>query len=513
MPVNLKYVPIALVLVLIAGGTTAYYFFSQTKSPYILAQVKRGNIVQEVLASGNVAAPSTIELQFQSAGRLSYLGVESGDKVQAGDVLARQDTSILDAQLMQARAEVDAQRANLDQLEQGTRPEQLAVTQAQVMNDQSALAQVDQAIVNAIRTAYTQSDDAVHNKIDLFINSARSANPQLAFAANDSSAASNLLTERTTIEAMLTAWQTSSAALGSDSDLMSAAADAQVKLSSVAKLLSDANTVLNGAISNEQASQTTINSWISSVSTARANVNTAITNLTTSVTAQQSTVSSLAKDLKSLELEKAGSTQSVIDAQVAAVAGAQAKASSLLAEISQKKIAAPINGTITKVSGHVGETIVPSTIVVTMIPDSKLQVDVNLSEDNVANVKVAESVRITLDAFPDRSWQGTVTKVDPAQTVIGGAVYYKTTVGFNMPDDRIKTGMTANVWIETGAAQNTLIIPASAITRTGANATVMIYQGGSIIHQPVSTGLTDENGMVEILSGLQDGERVVTGTK
>ena len=126
-----KYIYIGVGVVIILAVVVYYAFASRTAS-YITAAVVSGSITQEASASGNVEAPTTIDLQFQNGGRLVALGVATGDHVSAGEVLARQDTSVLSAQLQQAEAAVATQQANLASLMQGTRPEQLAVTQAQV---------------------------------------------------------------------------------------------------------------------------------------------------------------------------------------------------------------------------------------------------------------------------------------------------------------------------------------------------------------------------------------------
>ncbi len=146
-----------------------------------------------------------------------------------------------------------------------------------------------------------------------------------------------------------------------------------------------------------------------------------------------------------------------------------------------------------------------------LIPDAKLQVDVNLSEGNVGGVRAGQPVSISLDAFPDASWQGTVAKVDPAQTIVGGAVYYKTKVLFSVPDDRVKPGMTANVLIETGSASSTLVVPASAVQTSGTSTVAVRIENGKTINRNVTTGLKSRNGLVEITSGLSEGQEVVIG--
>lgn len=54
-----------------------------------------------------------------------------------------------------------------------------------------------------------------------------------------------------------------------------------------------------------------------------------------------------------------------------------------------------------------------------------------------------------MDAFPRQEFSGSVIKIEPAETIIQGVVYYKTTIGLNEADEKIKSGMTANVTITT----------------------------------------------------------------
>src|SRR5262245_59562317 len=75
----------------------------QATVSYQTATVQRGNIVQSVDATGPISAPSTLPLNFKNSGKLAEVDVSVGDRVQPGDVLARLDTSDLQAQLAQAQ--------------------------------------------------------------------------------------------------------------------------------------------------------------------------------------------------------------------------------------------------------------------------------------------------------------------------------------------------------------------------------------------------------------------------
>jgi HlyD family secretion protein len=366
-------------------------------------------------------------------------------------------------------------------------------------------------VIDSIQNAYTVSDSVVKNTVDQFIDSPQT-DPKLSFFISSQQYKNTVEVERAAIGLKLAMWMQSEAAYVSQGDLQSAETLAAENLQSVAQLLTDSNIALSNAISGASATSAQIDAWKAAVSTARASVNTAISTLTAAVGARKNVASTLERDKKTLALQEAGSTSSTIAAQQAQVSGAQANVSALSAQIAQMRITAPVSGIVTAVNVEAGETVAPSVVAISMIPDAKLQIDVNLSEDNVANAKVGDLARITLDAFGAATlWQGIVTKIDPAQTVIGGAVYYKTTVNFNTPDDRVKPGMTANVWIQTGTASSTLVVPASALQNDSFGMYVQIVDGTTVKKQSVTTGLKSQDGKVQIVSGLKGGELVVTG--
>jgi len=182
------------------------------------------------------------------------------------------------------------------------------------------------------------------------------------------------------------------------------------------------------------------------------------------------------------------------------------------AQIAQTVLTAPADAIVTDTNGAVGETVTPATTVVSLIPNGELEIKLNVSEDNIVGVKTGQSAQISLDAFPTgTTWPGKVVSIDPAQTTVGGAVYYQATILFDKPDPSVKPGMTANVLIETGSATSTLFVPASAIQANGTSTIVQIYQDGKVTNQNVVTGLKSQNGMIEITSGVTEGQQVITG--
>ena len=106
-----------------------------------------------------------------------------------------------------------------------------------------------------------------------------------------------------------------------------------------------------------------------------------------------------------------------------------------------------------------------------------------------------------------------MTEIDSTETIRGGAIYYNTTVSFNKKDPSIKSGMTANVWIKTAISENTLLVPASALQKNNNKNMVRVLQEKQVIEKEVVTGLKNDAGMIEIVSGLSQGEQLVIGNK
>jgi RND family efflux transporter MFP subunit len=505
-----KYLLILPVIVACAG---AFVLISGTNTQkYATAIVQKKDITQEVLASGNVAAPKNIDLRFQGSGRVASVFVSTGDTVRSGQVLAELDTSVLAAQRAQAASVVLAQEAQLRSLQEGTRPEQLAVTASQVQSDEVSLAQAAQLSSDALNNAYSAADSAIKNTADQLFSNPQTS-PTLAFLVSNASAKSAAEESRTKLGLTLALWQQSISAKLSAGDQSGAESLASANLQQTATALENINTALSYAVTTSDVSAAKISGWMNTVAGARSSISTAIATLTAASTARKNAAATLERDKKNLALQHAGSTNSALDAQEAQVQAAKANVSAIDAQIAQMRIVSPIGGVITDVRVEEGESVGASTEAISMIPDSRLQVDVNVSEDVIAGVKLSDPVRITLDAFgAAEQWHGVVAKIDPAQTLIGGAVYYKTTVAFDQSDASIKPGMSATTLIQTGAASSTLVVPASAVSQSANGPTVSVVRNGATESRSVITGLKSKDGMIEILRGLQEGDVVVTGT-
>jgi multidrug efflux pump subunit AcrA (membrane-fusion protein) len=134
-----------------------------------------------------------------------------------------------------------------------------------------------------------------------------------------------------------------------------------------------------------------------------------------------------------------------------------------------------------------------------------------MPEADITKIHMQNPAEITLDAYGrDTVFEALVTKMDPAEIIIDGVPTYKVTLQFTAADSRIRSGMTANITIITAEKENVLAIPQRAIIREDGNKFVQIVQGTSIQKVQVETGLQASNGNIEIINGIQEGERVIT---
>ena len=180
----------------------------------------------------------------------------------------------------------------------------------------------------------------------------------------------------------------------------------------------------------------------------------------------------------------------------------------------------PISGIVIKKNVEVGEitvanAVTANTSVFTIAADGDLETQVNVPESDIVNVQLGQKAEVTLDALPSsEKISATVSKIEPSSTVIQDVVYYKVKLKFENQDDRFKVGMSTDADISTAEKNNVVMIPLRAVKTEGNQEYVEILKSDNTTERKnVQTGLSGDDGMVEIVSGLSGGENVVTLTK
>ena len=521
------------------------FFVNKIKNntQFELVEVSRGNINQEISATGKVNPATRIDLQFKNSGKLVLLNAKINNKVRAGQSLAQQDTSKLYAQSSEIKAQIDeakaqlnsykaaleAQSAKLEELNKGTRPEEIKIQEIKVENAQILYEDTKTAVVDALLEAYTQSDDAIRNKIDQFFKDAQTQNPKLTFDLTDLQLQRDVEFGRLVVGYDLSLWKNSADKLSISSELLQEVYSTKTHLGKIKQFLNNIALVINNPSNAPSSiSQSTIDGWKNSVSTARTNIDAIINKISSAEERMKTSESSLILDENELILKESGTIQEQINAQKAQVK--QAEANILLqeakiketeaslnknnAQIREMILTSPANGVISNVDGNIGEIINSNKIIISIIPDGNLQIDVDISEADIVDIEVGQVVKITLDAFGgDVILKGKVAQIEPAETTVGNATYYKTKVLFDNQDKKIKSGMTANIWIKTANKENVLIIPANSIKEKTDKKYVEVLENGEVKRKDIKTGLKGVGGIVEVISGLKEGDKIIVSTE
>jgi len=214
-----------------------------------------------------------------------------------------------------------------------------------------------------------------------------------------------------------------------------------------------------------------------------------------------------------------GAQSARVDAAAAALRVAQAN-------LENTYIRAPFSGTVLRKEAEVGEVVAPSVgggltrgAVVTMADLATLEVEVDVNEAYIARIQGGQQARITLDAYPDTAFRGTVRQVVPTADRQRATVQVK--VAIVDRDPRILTEMGAKVEFlaaprvaQAGAAQPVerprIIVPAEAVRSENGRDVVWIVRDGKLQKRDVDAGPVSGN-VREIRSGLSGGEQLLVG--
>jgi RND family efflux transporter MFP subunit len=496
------------------------YIVSGSKPAEAYIAPTSGLIIQTVNTTGTVVAANSVDLSFQSGGAITYAGPKVGTHVSAGTVLGTVSGADLQAQLEQAKAGLAAQEAQLAVLNAGATPQSVAVYQTAVTNAQNVLTQAMQSIIQASQDGYVKSDDAIHNKADQFFNNPRSTSLSLSVMSSNSQLNVSLISDRISIETVIYTWQSYLASLSNDPssvDILSLESKTSAYLAQVSSFLNESAQLLSSATPSTGFSVTTLQGYQNNIATARANISVAVTELNSSEIALQNANSGLATAKSQLTLTQAPPTSNVIAAQEATVASAQANVDLVRAQINKTVISAPITGTITVNNIKIGETASVGTAVISMISNAKFQMDVFISNADVAKIKLGDVASVTLDAYQNSApFASRVTAIDPAATITNGVSSYKITLQFDDNDPRVQSGMTGSASITTESHEQALSVPTSAIITQGTSTFVFVKSsnGTSKANQDrevlVTIGLNSASGMSEVLSGISISDQIRT---
>lgn len=484
---------IAIVSAIVIVGGGIWYVSANRAPSFSTVAVTQGNVIETLDEPGAVMAENNVDLSFQAAGQVAILNVREGQAVSQGMLLASLDTSGLSASVAQADASVAQAQARLDSLLAGTRPEQLAVSEAAVANASSALSA-------SIGSAYAAADDAIHNQTDNLFTNPNFTNPVFLIPDANSQRVIDIQTQRIALGAALASWYNAMSSPTSTSASLSGTA-ASV-LQQISSYLNTVALSANSALPNTTLSAAALAGYKANVATSRTEVNTAITALTAAQAALQNASSALT-------LAEAGSTSQDIEAQKAAVQQAQAAAESARVALRHAELIAPFSGVVNNLSVKVGQVVSPGAPMLSLVNSSGLTIKTFVSEADVAKIKVGDAAQVTLDALNESApLEAVVTSVASTQNQSAGSPSYEVNLHFKDAAAAAKDGMSGNVRITVGERDNVMSVPSRLVLNDGDRHYLLVREGGTTTRKEISIGLVGAD-MTEIISGVRVGDQIV----
>ncbi len=443
------------------------------------------DLKQTVLATGQVTSNTDLSLSFNSGGIVKNLRVKVGDVVKKGTILATLDQGAEIATLTQSKGVLAAARAKYKKTIDGVSNEE--ITLAQVILDQTKL---------------TQST-LVENAYQNLLNSTLEVVPENN--SNDYVAPTISGTYRLNKEGIIKI-KTYPSSGGYGYNVSG--------LTSGSGLVTTINPqpIGNSGLYIKFPSSTTmtVSDWMLSIPNKNA------VNYLSNYNAYQLALSqsklAIEQKVAELAIKKANARGADLDLAEADIVQAEGQVQAAESKYENTIIRAPADGTITAVDIKLGELAQVQKPVIVLQDISHLYIDAKINESSIANVKLGQKVTMTFDAFgTTRLFNGTVIHIDPGATTTGGVVNYKIKSSILSDDPSIRSGMNADINILTAEKAHVIVIPKAAVYMKDSKSYVKLVidkKHKKYIEQEIQTGLTGDGNLIEVVSGLTDGQDI-----
>jgi len=461
--------PSLIVLVLVAGGAGYYYInnlktTANNETSIPTSTIGTGDIILSATGPGTLIPNEEISFGFENSGKVSEVLVSLGDEVQAGQVLARQDSTTPELEYKQAEANLAA------------------------LSSPYAIASAEQALQDAKLSFATARDD-----LGYLIG------PDMLFAEENVANAQDKLDVATAT---------------AEKDL----SDANNQLVEDAKLgLAKARESLN-YVYYTYSSDYTLQTFTYPV---RNDNGVTIRQDLTAPTDAEILSARAAYDLAKANLNDAQNyldillgnktTEGMPSSSITSITDAKISFDQAKANLDATELIAPIDGTITSISLNIGDTTGSSSVITISNMTQPYTVDAYLDETDWDKAKIGYEATVTFDLLPDNSYSGKIIKVYPGLDTSSGTslVHIVVRLDDNVDVD-LPAGATASVDVTGGTALGVVLVPTSALNEVEPGKYVVyLMQNGEPVEQAVEIGIQDILN-AEVKSGLQGGDVVLT---
>jgi len=463
---------------------------------------EKQNLQETVLSTGQVISGTDLQLSFQGSGVVRRVSVKEGSQVYQGQVLASLDQSSALATLTSAQGSLAQALANYNKLVNGATSTDIQTLQDAVNSAKVNLNNSYNGALSTLNSAHTAIYNAYQTVVNLQNTYFTTTDPQGIQVQTSKNSISNDLTSAETSITQANGTDNTDLAIANLANNLN---NAFISLQTI-RSQCDTGIYFSRVTATDKA---TLDAQKTAVSAAITNVNTLQSAIASYKSALQTTKNNLAA-------KQAAPRQEDIDLAKAQILSAQGQVDAAQAVVNNLIIVAPESGTITQVDIKVGEQATPSKEVMVLQNVNDLHAEADVSEASIATLQVGQTIDYTFDALgPDQHFAGKVLTINPASTVISGVVNYLVKGSLeNIPN--IKPGMTANMTILVAKKDDTLAVPSTAVINKNNKQYVRVVDDlkNKTYHEvEVKTGLQADGGLIEIISGISDGQEIVTYVK
>lgn len=406
------------------------------------ADTELANHETVVSVTGKVLPTRWADLSFGMAGRVEEILVVEEQRVEAGQVLARLDTSELDAAVLQAEAALGVAQAELARVEAGARPQEIRAAEAAVQAAQEGVLGAEAAVAVAEGGVTAAQATLASARAGLALAQAKPRPEELELARQQvEMAKAERYAAQNTRDALGGRVGTLGYQIGAHESAEGQAMAAENRVTMAELSMS----LLKQGARPEQVA-------ISAARVGEAQAALALAHSQVAVAAQQAAAQqTLVRQAQAqLDLVRAGARAEEVALARARVAQAEAGLEQARAALQRAIIVAPYAGAICQINVRLGEQAMPGLPAIALGDLTTLRVETtDLDEIDVARVAVGRQTQITFDALPNAKVRGTVERLALKAGAGSGGAVFKAIIAFDEADPRLRWGMTAFVDIPT----------------------------------------------------------------
>jgi multidrug efflux pump subunit AcrA (membrane-fusion protein) len=435
-------VPIVIIIgvVVIAAAAVIYFLANPAAWQQVTGQMNLSQPKTNGLTASGFIEAEEVTIAPELGGRVLQLLVKEGDDVEAGQVLVQLDSTLLEAQIEAAQAGLDLAKAQLAQAQAGARPEQVRKAEAELAQAQAS------------------RDGAYQGWQDLI---ALRDNPQ-RLDAQIAQAQAQVAAAKAGLNQAVAYKDAAQIAYDNYGDALDKLNDIPPKyrpgLPMSFHLIPNAYWKSWVGVNTAGAAYDGAVQALNDLYAMRDNPQDLNAQIDAAEAQYRSAEAAVSMAQAQLDGLKAGATAEEIAVAEAQVEQAQAALSKLVVQRDKQTIAAPVGGVVLEVNIHVGELAVPDGTMLTLGDLDHVTLTIYVPEDKLGQVSIGQTVAVSVDSFPGRTFEGTVVRIAQEAEFTPRNVQTKeervnmvfaVDVRIPNPDHALKPGLPADAVIET----------------------------------------------------------------